>query len=70
MMMLAAISITLGWWLIPTIITIILLAIIFRPIEYSGGYFGGGLEAMFRCFWFIPMFVVWIIYLVICLVCK
>jgi len=57
--------ITVGYWIIPTIITIIFLCLMFRPLtpEARGGYFGGSLDALFRTFWFIPILVTWVIYL-------
>jgi hypothetical protein len=54
--------IVVGYWIIPLIITIILLCIMFRPNPEKDGWFGD-LFILFRLFWTIPILIVWIIYL-------
>lgn len=53
-------TITFGLWIVPVIITVIMMVIMFRPYRSSGMYDFG---AIFRLFWFIPIMVVWMIYL-------
>ena len=53
-------TITIGLWIIPTIITIILLGVMFRPDRSSGAYNFG---AIFRLLWIVPICVVWMIYM-------
>jgi hypothetical protein len=53
-------TITIGLWIIPTIITFILLGVMFRPDHSSGDYNFG---AIFRLLWLIPIFAVWMIYM-------
>ena len=36
----------------------------------SSTYMGAAIEAIFSFLWLIPMLAVWIIYLIICLICK
>lgn len=50
---------------IPIIMTLILLAIMFRPIksQSSGPFPFELLEGLFRLGWLIPIFFIWIIYL-------
>lgn len=54
----------IGFWIIPVIISLVLLFVIFKPSEQSGGMFSG-LDTLFRFMWFIPMLLVWIVYLVV-----
>ncbi len=53
-------NITIGIWIIPTIITVILLGVMFRP-DRSGGDYNFG--AIFRLLWIIPICVTWMIYM-------
>ena len=55
--------ITFKFWVIPLVLSLIMLAIMLRPVRFSGGSWFGDLELMFRGFWIIPMMVVWLIYL-------
>lgn len=53
-------TITISTWIIPTIITVILLCIMFRPDRSSGTYNFG---AIFRLLWIIPICATWMIYM-------
>ncbi len=59
-----ALTFTFGPGIIPAIISLILLFIMFRPMsrEDTAGYFGGGLTALFRLFWLIPILLTWTIF--------
>lgn len=60
-------TITIGTWIIPTIITIILTCIMFRPNQGSGAC---AFELLLRLFWMIPICIVWIIYMGIVIFLK
>lgn len=53
-------NITIGLWIIPTVITLGLLGVMFRPYQGSGQYDFG---AIFRVLWLVPIFAVWMIYM-------
>lgn len=62
-----ALIITLGWWIVPLIITIVILGIMFRPVESCGNDFWGfgtAIECLFRLFWMIPLLFVWLVYFI------
>lgn len=50
---------TIQFWTIPTIITVIFLFIMFRPYHTSHMYDFG---QIFRLFWLIPICITWVIY--------
>ena len=58
------VTISSGWWIIPTIPTLICLAFMFRPLQNTGGLLSG-LDAVFRVFWLIPILFVWLLYFII-----
>jgi hypothetical protein len=53
-------SITIGLWVIPATITLVMLGMMFRPYQRSGQYDFG---EVFRLFWLIPIGAVWMIYM-------
>lgn len=55
-------TITLGWWAIPTIVSLAMFAWANRPYQQSGDYDFG---IVFRAFWLIPIMAVWLLYFVI-----
>lgn len=59
--------ITINSWIVPALITVILLCIMFRPYRSSGQYDFG---QILRLFWLIPILAVWIFYMAILLVIK
>ena len=60
-------TITLGWWLLPTFLTSVMLFMVFRPI-HGGGPFD--LTPMIRSLWLIPILFVWVVYLSVNLWCQ
>jgi hypothetical protein len=60
-------SITIGSWVIPALITAVLLCIMLRPYRSSGHYDFG---ALFRVLWLIPISVVWMVYMGVLLLIK
>lgn len=62
-------TIHLGWWLIPAIITIIGLIIISKETNGGGSYAAIG-NFIVAAFYAIPILVMWIIYLLIRLILK
>lgn len=62
-MSLAAITITLGWWLIPAVITVVMFVKMFRPIEHEG--LASVIEVWVRVYWLIPIFAAWLMYFII-----
>ena len=57
-------TITIGTWIFPLIITMGLLGAMFRPYQSSGDYDFG---ATLRILWLIPILVVWVMYLALAL---
>ena len=57
--MLAALTITLGWWVVPCLLTLVGLGLMLRPYHSSGSYDFG---LLLRLFWLIPISLVWLIY--------
>ena len=55
-------TITVGWWLVPLVLTVIMGAIMFRPYQSSGAY---DFTSIFRLGWLIPILALWVIYLAI-----
>ena len=60
-------TIVVGAWVIPILITIFLLAVMLRPYQQHGDYDFG---AIFRVLWLIPILLVWIIYLSIIVIWR
>lgn len=61
--MIAALTITLGWWLIPAFVTALCLFAMFRTGNAnSGGMFGNAFDVLFSLFWLIPIGFIWAIY--------
>lgn len=60
-------TITIGVWIIPVLITVVLLCIMLRPYHSSGDYDFG---AIARIVWLFPIMATWIIYLSIMLWMK
>lgn len=56
----ALMTITIGLWILPAIITLVLLVVMFRPYQRSGQYDFG---EIFRLFWLIPIGAVWMLYM-------
>lgn len=56
------ITITLGWWIIPTLITIVAVGLAFWPRESGGGYPDFG-AAFLMLLAIIAALVAWVIYL-------
>lgn len=57
-------TITIGLWIIPTLITVVMLGIMFRPYQRSGAYDFG---QILRLLWIIPIMAVWTFYLALML---
>lgn len=55
-----AITITVGGWVVPTIMTAVMLGIMLRPYQESGWW---DIGAIFRLFWLIPILAVWVAYM-------
>jgi hypothetical protein len=67
------INFTFGWWILPAILTFILLFIMVRHPQRKSGvrtnlYFDlswfleGGIEQVFRFLWLIPILLIWVVY--------
>jgi hypothetical protein len=56
------VTITIKSWIVPALITVILLCVMFRPYRSSGQYDFG---MVFRLFWLIPIGAVWMVVLLI-----
>jgi len=52
-------TITFDSWIIPTVVTVVMLCIMFRPFRASVDY---DFSLVFRAFWLIPILAVWVIY--------
>lgn len=52
-------TITIGGWIIPAMLTVACLGMMFRPYHMSGYYDFGGI---FRAFWLLPIGVIWAAY--------
>jgi len=68
------INVTFGWWILPAILTFILLCIMFRPLDthknvrnsnswIDSNFLFDGIESVFRLLWFIPILLIWVVYL-------
>jgi hypothetical protein len=57
---------TVGYWVIPLLISAFFAFMLFRPIpsDAKGGYFDG-LNYIFRLLWLIPILITWLIYFMI-----
>lgn len=56
-------TITIGAIAIPIVLTIIIFAIMCRPMSGSGGgFFGDAVESFFRLLWWIPIMLIWCAY--------
>lgn len=53
-------TITIGLWIIPALITLALVCVMLRPYQRSGQYDFG---QIFRLFWLIPIAAVWMVYM-------
>lgn len=62
--MLLSLTLTIGWWIIPVILTLICLSRMLRQSEEDWGIFFG-FAALFRLFWLIPILFIWLIYFAI-----
>lgn len=60
-------TITIGWWIIPVILTLGMLGMTLRPWESEGPY---DISFLFRILWLIPILFVWVVYLAIALILK
>jgi hypothetical protein len=60
-------TITIGSWIIPFVITGVFLGIMLRPYKRSGDYDFG---SILRGFWLILILAVWVIYLLIIVALK
>jgi hypothetical protein len=65
--MIATITITFGWWVIPFVLTVLCLIPMFRRTKPTGGatvFAGIGMmiDAMIRALWLIPIGFIWAIY--------
>lgn len=58
--MIAAITLTLGWWIIPAVVTVALFAMAWRDESSSGGGYFSGLSFALMA---IPALIVWCAYL-------
>jgi hypothetical protein len=54
-------TITIGLWIIPTLLTLVMLAMMLRPNPDRGDFID--LTTVFRVLWLIPIMAVWVIYL-------
>jgi hypothetical protein len=61
------INVTLYFWMIPVVLTLLIVGWMFRPYRKSGDY---DFTSIFRLFWLIPMLFVWVVYLGLCLYLK
>jgi hypothetical protein len=61
------VTIAIKPWIIPILITVIMLCVMFRPYRSSGQY---DFFFVFRLFWLLPIGAVWIIYMGILLIIK
>lgn len=53
-------TITIGLWIVPVIITLVIGAVMCRPYRSCGTYDFG---FIFRLFWLIPICIVWMLYM-------
>jgi hypothetical protein len=59
-------TITIGWWVIPLLISLVFLGLIFRRNDQQvGGYWNIDPTPLFRMLWFIPLLLTWVVYLAI-----
>jgi hypothetical protein len=61
------VTITIKSWIIPLLITVIMLCIMFRKYRSSEQYDFG---IVFRLFWLIPIGAVWMVYMGVLLIIK
>ncbi len=54
-------TITIGWWLLPALVSATCVVAAFRPYRRHGAYDFG---AILRGFWLIPALAVWVVYFV------
>lgn len=47
------------YWIWPTILTVLVLGVMFRPLRTTDMY---GLESVFRIFYLAPLFGIWALY--------
>jgi len=52
-------NVTISLWMFPTLLTVFLLLLMFRPIKGGGDYNFG---VIFRLFYIVPISVIWAIY--------
>ena len=52
-------TLTIGLWIVPAMLTAIMLFMMLRPYLMSGDYDFGGI---FRVLWLVPIAIVWAIY--------
>lgn len=52
-------KITIGLWVIPTVATVAMLIMMFRPYRSSGAW---DFCSVFRLFWLIPILFVWVVF--------
>lgn len=62
--MFSALTITVGWWVIPGLLTAACLVMMFRPYQSCGSYDFG---LLFRVLWLAPIAVVWLVYALVLL---
>ena len=60
-------TITIGTWIVPTLVTVALLCVMFRPYHRSGQYDFG---EILRLFWLLPICAVWVAWMAIMLLVK
>lgn len=67
-MIATTLTITLGWWILPAVLTLIFGYLAFKPEEQCGGcyeYIGDAIGAIFKLLWLIPLLISWLIYFII-----
>jgi len=66
-------TITIGWWAIPLVVSLILFLIMTRPNRNApsgGGWWSIDPTPLFRMLWLIPILLTWIVYLAIVALTK
>jgi hypothetical protein len=48
-------------WMMPIAPTVLLLGMMFRPLENGGGIFAG-IDFVFRAFWLMPILAIWMVF--------
>ncbi len=65
-------TIELGWWMLPAVLTVIMLMIMFKTPKSNCDVMGLGaaMDGIFSLLLLIPILLMWLIYMGVCLIFK